>query len=396
MLVLVALLMVPLVVLAAFSLDVGWWQVGANQLQTSADAAALAAARALQLDVTTNPHVNTTTYASQTAASNTAFSQPVAVTAADVESRRWDPDVLGLTVTGWTDDGTNAVQVTTRTTPGLILAGVVRDSAPTISRRAVAWIANINSLACVTPWILPYSALHDRIAWLASGAPPGSGVRPPLTQRQVAALTIGNFSEASRTLMLRGPAAGVSADTSWRVRDFAGTLGYHANIQGCDSRSVSVGSAVSMTGITGDYECWTILALMGSNGVTCPSDGVASAFATQPVTCHYRDSIVAPGLTTHDAGCYDSTLSVRGVQRRVVWGDASGYRVVGTATLLCAFRGLSNPAGGRTESCSSVDSDLPIGTLAVTIHGLTTILRLQESMDFGNTVGLDQRLFLVR
>ncbi|MGZ8455068.1 MAG: pilus assembly protein TadG-related protein, partial [Gemmatirosa sp.] len=314
---LVALLMVPLVVLAAFSLDVGWWQVGANQLQTSADAAALAAARALQLDTSSNPHANTTTYASQTAASNTAFSQPVAVTAADVESRRWDPDVLGLTVTGWTDDGTNAVQVTTRTTPGLILAGVVRDSAPTISRRAVAWIANINSLECVTPWTLPYTALFDGIVGLTGVGASPFAPRPNLTQRQVAALTLGDFSESLRTLWLRGPntpvalpasASGITAyDGAWSAHGFAGagSVGaFHGNVAGCDPTVVSVaGNEGSTLPATNDYECWTVRALSGSTSSTCPPGWIGDA-PSQPVTCHYKPPSVSPGTLVYDAGCY--------------------------------------------------------------------------------------------
>jgi hypothetical protein len=397
--VLVALLMVPLLVLAAFSLDVGWWQVGANQLQTSADAAALAGARALQLDTTAAPHANVTTQAAQLAASNRAFSQPVAVTLADVEGRIWNPDLLAFTDSGWVADRTNTVQVTARATPGLILAGIVRDSAPTISRRAAAWIANINQLDCVKPWTLPYDALYDRIAGLTGINASAASPRPPLTQRQVAALTLGNFSSAARTLVLRGPntpAAGpVAAARNWTGHRFGGAgneSAVYGNIQGCDPTPVSVARDEGAQVADADYECWVARALAGLG----PSADCSGSWYTgaNRAPCHFKSDT--------DAGCYPSAVDASpGVRLRVAWSDVAAgvdHRVVGTVMLVCAFRGAGAP--GVPESCTLPEgttyTGLPRGTLAVTFQGLTTVLRFEESMDFGNVTGLDQRLLLVR
>jgi Flp pilus assembly protein TadG len=418
-LVLVAMLMVPLVALAALSIDVGWWQVGANQLQTSADAAALAGARALQLDTTGSPHARVTAYARQVAASNRAFAETVSVNGGDVEGRYWDPVALSIAPVDWGNPVTNAVQVTTRSTPGLILAGATGQTAPTIARRATAWIANINQLECITPWTLSYAALYDRIAALTPGVPnptppPSPGQRPHLTQQQVAALTIGDFGERLRTVVLRGPntpaalpatASGITAyDGAWTAHGFAGAGSagaFHANVQGCDRTVVSVTGDEGATLPVNDYECWAVRALSGSTSTTCPTGWIDEA-PSRSVTCHYRPL----SGTTHDAGCYERASSpTPGVRRRVVWSDPTAggadHRVVGTANIACAFRGLADPAAGIVETCTPPGgapiANLPRGTLAVTFHGLTTILRLgEESTDFGNVVSLDQRLLLVR
>lgn len=425
--ILVSLLMVPLVGIAAFSLDVGWWQVGANQLQTTADAAALAAARAKQLYPTNDTQTKAETYARQVAASNKAFAQSVTLTSADVEPVFWTPSTRTVAATNWSD--ANAVRVTARATPGLIFAGVVRATAPTIARSSVAWIANVNSASCVKPWSLPYDVLYDKVASLtgiSSTSPaPGGGQRPDLSQEQLAALTTGSYSEAARTVVIRGPttdadlpsgAVGLSEyDGQWKGFSHSGNVGnasYQSQIFGCDETKVSVTADQGrMLPGGANYECWTVHALMGNTGNSCSQPSWIDEIPTHEVTCHYKARRTVLVLTHHDAGCYPSAgSSSPGISRRVAWGDLYGQgsgavdnRVVGRVRLLCVFRGLGAGTGGSSttvETCSPGGgllpiSNLPIGTMVVTLEGLAPEA-LGADTELGNTVGTSQRLILVR
>ena len=427
-LVLVSLLMVPLVTLAAFSLDVGWWQVGANQLQTTADAAALAAARAKQLYPANGTAAKALAYANQVAAANKAFAQTVTIASSDVEPIYWAPETRTATVTNWTD--ANAVRVTARATPALIFAGVTRATAPTVVRTSVAWIANINSGVCVKPWSLPYEVLYDKVASLtgveSTGATPAGGTRPDLSQAQVAALTTGSYSENARVVVLRGPttdaglppaAIGVTGYSGrWEGYNFAGNSGnnsFQSQIYGCDPTRISVNADQGAT-LPGNapYECWMVRALMGSTGNSCSQPSWIDELPTEEVSCHYRAASSVLGFTGYDAGCYAANGSTSpGISRQVSWGDVGpgsgsntvSHRVIGRVRILCVFRGLGVGAGGSAtsvETCAPGGailpiSNLPIGTMVVSLDGLTNDT-IDGETQLGTTTSTSQRLMLVR
>jgi Flp pilus assembly protein TadG len=74
----IAVLLVPLCAVAALAIDASWWQVGRAQLQTTADAAALAGARALQVTANSqNRAAQVRAYARSMAAVDSAFSLPI-------------------------------------------------------------------------------------------------------------------------------------------------------------------------------------------------------------------------------------------------------------------------------------------------------------------------------
>ncbi|MDF1501867.1 pilus assembly protein TadG-related protein [Roseisolibacter sp. H3M3-2] len=432
-LVLVSLLLVPLVGVAAFSLDVGWWQMGANQLQTTADAAALAAARGLQVYSGVDAQAKAQSYAQQVATVNRAFGQVIALTSPDIEPVVWSPTTRTATATNWGD--ANAVRVTARANAGRIFSGVFGGSPPGIGRTAIAWVANINGTNCIRPWSLPYDVIYDKVTTLtgiaSTASPPGNGRRPDLSQEQLSRLSTGSYSEASRVVVMRGPTtaqavpAGAAGITSyagrWEGYNFSGNAGnqsYQSNIYGCDPTQVSV-TADQGTTLPGnsDYECWTVRALMGSTANTCNNAGWTTAIGTQNVTCHYKATTSVGGgpatVTTSDAGCYASTgATAPGVTQRVSWGDMIGtgsnavdHRVVGTVKLICVFRGLSTAAGEsgqgtKVEHCSpggavAQISNLPRGTLVVAIEGLSS-LAINETTELGNVISTNQRLILVR
>jgi hypothetical protein len=207
--VLVAVALVPLLGLGALAIDVSLWQVGATQLQTAADAAALAGARAAQL-YPTNAAAMSVQYAQDLATRNRAFGNAVTLPATAVEPVRYVPPVAPATVgtiasASWTGTGAglaNAVRVTVGAQSGSIFAGVTSTVPPTVQRSAVAWIANINN-GCIKPFALPYSVLYNRSAALA-GLPLSTAASPPdLVQRQLTA--IASSLPAARAIILRGP-----------------------------------------------------------------------------------------------------------------------------------------------------------------------------------------------
>lgn len=445
-LILVALLMVPLVCLAAFSIDVGWWQVGANQLQTTADASALAGARALMLyRGQVNVQATAEAYAVQTGTANTAFSQTVSLTGADIAPMFYNPATRDTTPSTW--ENANAVRVTARATPGLVLAGVSRAVAPTIARNGVAWIANINNGTCVKPWGLPYQVLYDRLQSItqlpttASTASPRPDLDPGAFAKLGQMIEANNSaaSEAARAIIFRPPTydgVGMNPDSSAAGYNHGMYAGYNftnptghganasgellqANTWGCSNQTVSVtaGTGVTLPG-NNDIPCRIVNALMGSDDNTCeqssngnPWEPTGNAWPVgnnnpriaYPPSCHWK----APVGTVWDAGCYppSSPSGPAGVMQIVAWGDniyngsnAVDFRELGKIKVLCVFRGISL-AAGYTERCSPAGGvplqNYPKGTIVGVIIGITSPV-IGPNTELGNVVSDQQRLILVR
>jgi Flp pilus assembly protein TadG len=384
-LVLFALLLVPLLTIAAMAVDASLWQVGANQLQVTADAAALAGARAAQLypgtagspGAATSPH----TYATNTAAANVAFSSPVTITNADVEPYWWDPVGRTASPRTWATNDYNAVKVTTRATGGRILSGIVRSSGVPVTRSAIAWIANINSSECIKPWALPYTVFYDAVVaatGLSSTIPPTlPSTNPPyrndLSQEQIAAmnlLTNGNQNVQQRTVIMRGPTtssvnwpasgafpavADVPAINQWMGYNFNGNAGssYQGAVGACDATAaVGANSGATLPGAN-DIECYTIAALIGGNTNVCQNNGnyltdyTCNGGGTQGCptnrTCVFSPNTGSGSSQTAHAECYDPLLypvtcvgancsvsipvgagAQPGKEVNVVWGDGTG------------------------------------------------------------------------
>jgi Flp pilus assembly protein TadG len=429
--VLVAVALVPLLGLGALAIDLSLWQVGATQLQTAADAAALAGARAAQLYPTTAA-VMSVQYAQNIATQNRAFGAAVTLPSSAVEPVRWTPPVAPatqgtVTSASWTGTGTglaNAVRVTVAAQSGSFFIGITSNAAPTVQRSAVAWIANINN-GCIKPFALPYSVLYNRSAALA-GLPLSTAASPPdLVQRQLSA--IASSPAAARVVILRGPTVDSTRalgsaltvapnPVTYRGNDGqfsgysftgnAGGPGYRNSIPSCQNVSTTVDDGTTLPG-NNDIECFTIVGLMG-NGGNCAGSWPTGAVSAAGATCVLRP---ADG-TTWDAGCYTSTGNPAPLGRtvRVAWGDNIGagsnavnYRVVGEFLLLCAFRGAAfddkgNPTG-HIETCNSgqlpAPANYPRGTIVGVLQGLSTP-ELNPGTQLGNDVGDQQRLILVR
>jgi hypothetical protein len=454
--ILVALLTVPIITLAALAIDAGWWQVGANQLQTTADASALAAARALMLyRGQANVQATAESYATTTADANKAFSQAVSVTGADVEPMWWNPSTRALTASNWTD--ANSVRVTARATPGLVLAGTNRALAPTIGRQGVAWIANINNGTCVKPWALPYTVLYDKVQALTSFPATASTVspRPDLDARSMPTLTAGidagTITESMRIVIFRPPTydgAGGNPDSTAALGNLgynngmfsgynflspsgnnnASTTTFQANTFGCSYQTVSVNTVNGAT-LPGsnDIPCAMVNAMMGSDENQCQPSNVSQwtnpestdwpsgnnrPRINQPVTCYYRPSVLntTTGIRNWDAGCYASATATQvGSMQTVAWGDnvyngsnATDFREIGRLKVVCVFRGISAAFGApanNVEGCQIPGGTLvatyPQGTVVGVIQGLSSPV-ISPTTELGNIISDQQRLILVK
>jgi Flp pilus assembly protein TadG len=418
--VIVAIALVPILGLGALAIDVSWWQVGATQLQTAADAAALAAARGLQL-YPSNAQSMATSYATTIAGENIAFNAPVAVADGAVEPLRWNPANGGsFAAAGWTATGTsapNAVRVTVAAQPTGILAGATGVGQPTVRRSAIAWIANIKqrvreAVRAPVPGALQQVRRARR--------PPDEQRRQPpqLDQRQLTAIS--NASVASRIVILRGPtvdttqALGASLtsppsapayrgnDGAFAAYSFtgnAGGTGYVNSIPSCSNVSVTVDNGTTLPG-NNDLECRTVLGLMDSNGSNCNGGYPNNLTTGNRASCFLRPR----SGSTWDAGCYaDQAFTTLGGDDAGGVGRQHRQRLergrLPRGRQLPAVVRVPQRPGDRhrvvQHGQSPAPAGYPKGTLVGVIQGLSNPT-IAPGVELGNQASDQQRLILVR
>lgn len=145
-LVLVAIMLLVIGGMAAFAIELAGVYGGVNQLQTGADAAALAGALRLQR----TPGVSVASQTSTWATNNTAFVRAVRVLPSEVLGGFWDPAASTFTAGSWTT--ANAVRVTARDTLVLPFGAIAGTSSVAPWRSGVAWIANQATRDCIKPF----------------------------------------------------------------------------------------------------------------------------------------------------------------------------------------------------------------------------------------------------
>jgi Flp pilus assembly protein TadG len=435
-------LVLALVGFGAFAVDFGSFYVTAAELQTAADAAALAGARTLQTSANTGAtragEVDTRAVA--VANANQAWGSALAITADSVDLRFWDPVTRTVSATAPAGFDFNAVEVRTGRSASFLFGHVLKNTfgvgdAPKVNRSAVAWIANFQNGKCILPMALPYRSLYDRVAAITGlsnpagvQAPVYPGKRPDLTQAQLAALD-DLPNDAQRLIIFRPTnynGAGANPDSSqalgsmgvnhgryvaYNISGSAGGTEFQSGVITCSTQYFNVGMAVDAHTLPGnnDIECLTVNALMGSVENTCKFDATKSSWplkanepkVTQPVTCHFR-----PVSAPYDAGCYTSTAyTTQGILKQVSWGDSvttgsqeTKFRMIGKLKIYCVFR---LPAGsGVNEVCNTdmgtvTPSNYPRGTVVGVIQGLGRP-PLEGASELGNIPSDQQKLILVR
>ncbi len=398
-LVFVAVFAVALVAMAAFAIDVSRLYVGTNELQTGADAAALRGALQLQSNPGTSPVAITTAFAK----SNAALNDSIRLANADVTPIFYDPTATPKSVVAtWAT--ANAVEVVAEKSTGMLFGRVLTSVSQTPRRKAIAWVANINSVTCPAPWGFPLSALNN----VLYGAEDFT-LRSDMFARLDTIIDSGK--ELSIAMIL------YHSDQTKPTSAPAKSFGFDAiddndpggnNMNEYPKQIARTACAANSTLTTGLVE-----AFPGKGGGAVPAKTVDGAFgkkAGDPSLC-----IRKSGAPTN-ADCYpiaSGGIGPAGVTVTVGWidpvvGKNAQVRTIGGFKVMCVFNGKKgNGKADPDEHCDWYDAlkasayataGLPVSFEAGTIVGypMRTYPGLGQGTTLGNTPALGQRLILVR
>lgn len=392
-LVMVAILLVAFVGVGAIAADIGRYYVVTGELQTAADAAALAGGLALQRTQVLNPatEVQDSVIAFVTS-TNGADGKALSVTRDSIRMAYYTPGPPATITFDVTGKRPNAVVVGLIGAPKGVFASLLgRTGSVGLSRQASVWVANL-SINCVRPWAFPYHVLYDVVMGTTGSALVGAPNLDPVKFAQFE-----NLSNSQRMFILTGPNNPTGApvhDGNWEGYSFAGNAGkpgYQGEISGCANptkqTAVNVLGGTTLPGASGNnYVNWTTAAIEPS--------------PPNPGTCYMQPK------AANDAGCYQDAAAAAagkpGVVINVAWGDmnpkggsgAFNAREVGEFVLTCYYRGNAN------ESCPLQKPGAPaIGYPEGTLVGYVNTLRsknISPATILNNSPSNLQRLILVR
>jgi hypothetical protein len=395
-LVMVALMLVAIAGVGAIAADIGRFYVVAGELQTSADAVALAGAQTLQFSSAADPtSAVVSTTGTFVGASNRA--DAVTPTLDSTSLGWWEPNVNGggaFTTPAPVGKRPNAVYVAVSTAPRGVFSQLIGQGAGLpLRRRAIAWVGNV-SLNCVRPFNFPYGPFYKRVNNLASI--PASPI-PDLDPGAFAAFQ--NTSVANRTMIVlgRGEVAppGFPDDGNWDGYNLPTAGG---NVPANENTMQSQIETCGNIAVNGDAGIGKIVPNNG-NGAKCNAQVKTTcavlASIANPVNGVYNNC--AP-FRAGDAGCYaSSTAQSPGVMIEMAWGDATqgvgvDFRYVAEFQLTCVFSDPTQTCGALT---APKNTNYPPGTIVGVALGLKSRL-LSPADIISNAPGNVQRLFLVK
>lgn len=315
--VVVAVMIVPLLTVGALALDYSWWQVGTEQLQTAADASALAAASALRLSPT-NAGGTVLTTARTVAQLNRVLNDTVAFSTSQLTGGNWAPAAAGAAAAftagpAGADNTMNAVRVTVSLRPPKMFAGVARVATPTLSRSATVWVANVVKASCIRPIGMPW----DQLWKLAGHATTPTASDTALTAVDLAALA--GLSDAARTMTFNPAWTPAERDgDTWTPVKLAGT---HSKSDYTEQFNNSVATCGEYSATTGGQET----SAFNGKGHTVDntSDGMQA-------------------LCGQTSGADAQCAGGAGADMRVPWvedgsGHTATFRMMGVVRVLCYF-----------------------------------------------------------
>jgi len=392
-LVLVGILLVVFVGVGAVAADVGRFYVVTSELQTAADAAALAGGLALQKTTVLNPAAevedSVISFVSKSTLADGAAPTVVRDSIAMAYYNPGPPSTLTYDVS---TRRPNAVVVPLSVAPRGLFSQLLGLGLPmNTTRRAAVWVANL-SINCVRPWAFPYHVLYDAVN--QSQATPSPLVGAP----NLDPVKFASFVAAppnTRMFVMTGPnnpTGGPVHDGNWEGYSFAGNAGirgYQRAIEDCANKQV----AVNVAGGT------TLPGASGNNYVNWTTSAIEPNPPSYPGVCYLKP------MGANDAGCYKDASSAAagtpGVIINAAWGDMAGTganafnaREVGEFVLTCYFRGNAG------ESCPDQKAGSPQtgyseGTMVGYVNGLAS-KSISPATILSNAPSNLQRLFLVR
>jgi Flp pilus assembly protein TadG len=235
-LVLVAILMTVLIGFTGIAIDASRLYVMRAQLQTTADAAAIAAI----VEVNNTRPTNAAAVALQYVPKNLVEQTAATVTAADVEPGSWDFATNVFTKLGsWTDPAVAAVRVTARYPGAYTFARVFGATGQTVTARAVGAIGYVSSSDCLRPWAVSYQTMLDVLY-------PPAGTKSPsydLTPQDIQTLAAMSYPSNAITLLDGNGSPLTPGNISQvQVSSQNGNAGYRNSITGCADRVIGPGT----------------------------------------------------------------------------------------------------------------------------------------------------------
>ncbi len=406
-LVLVAILVVALGCMAALGVDFARAYAGANELQTGADASALAGAKQLQ----NNPAFTGAqlTQAGVMAGSNNAFGTGITLASGDVEVGFFDPATGVFNASAGV---TNAVRTGAQRQTALRLGGLFSISSLTPRRRGTAWIGNQSTRDCIKPWGINLSYINTLLGGgLTIGSQAGVNQLETLVstlagQQQMTVVVGPNINNPFGTPNVApNTYSALTGANSSRKEYQNAIIG-----QNCDGTAdYEVGTGEGIIGQqpgqgNGDIPRTTAnsieLALPGNqvpNGAiaTCApqtgGNGNGNGGGNGPVSA----ACFAPGNTqTAGVDITVAAVSPNGVNT-VTLNTLLGFR------LMCVFRGGQQPGSGNpNETCPWLAAmgrpatNYVMGTLVG--YPIVTTAIGGAGNGLGNTIGTAQKIILVQ
>lgn len=153
------LVFLAMLTIAAVVTDFSRMQVMRLELQTAADAAALAGAKQLLLSPQSDAVVKAQLYGG----SNKVLGQSVSIAADDVTYGKWNPATRVFTG-GASPTTADAIQVILRRPASYLMANTLGWRNKNIAVRAIAWAGpSVAKTDCMKPWAMPYQVLMTAI-----------------------------------------------------------------------------------------------------------------------------------------------------------------------------------------------------------------------------------------
>lgn len=405
----------------ALAVDLGRMYYAAAEVQTAADAAALAAARAQQYDPQYG--LSNVVSAAQTIASlNKGNGQAVQVQSQDVMAVTYDPSTRAIAATTYTQN-TAAFTVTAQAqVPSVIAMG-----GRTVRRSATAWIANVNGANCVRPIGLNYTNFYEAGVTHDTRYSSTGTLAPDFNLWDIGSTHFANMPQ--RTFIVLPPwskksywdaqrpdtgysngATGFVSHGTWEPVDFSqsgsvnGLYSIYYTLSAAEGSPMCTGYTTSV----GDVKQPWVARPTPSGSDPSQSDSAYLIFATNQAMiqlCHQFG-------TAHNAFCYDGSGNV-GVKTRMMLTDslaANGVwthkvREVGRVRIMCYFQSASDicnpqpmnepPATVGTWTSWGPLKGYPAGTFMIMLDtpGSTDLTR---DIVLSTKPGLTQRVLLAK
>jgi len=235
--VLIAILMTVIIGFAGVAIDLSRLYVMRAQLQTTADATAVAGI----VEVKDKRPTNAPTAALAYVPLNTVERQTPTMAAGNVEGGSWDFATNTFTpLASWTDPALNAVRTTASYTGSYTLAGVFGATTKLVQARAVAALGFVGTTDCLRPWAVSYQTILDALY-------PPAGTKDPsynLTPQDIQTLTGMSYPADSITL-LQGTSNQLSPGNISQVvvnDPWNGNNSYKNAINGCSNLPIGPGT----------------------------------------------------------------------------------------------------------------------------------------------------------